>query len=250
MKIAKFILLICCVTIWSNSLAQNDSAKIASVEQRLRYLEDYKANIDNYSKVETHKAVEAAKMQIDDEYKNVRNIFLIILGLGIPATLYGIYMMFWGMNKKIKTAINERIETIVEQKREEIIKLVSNQEFETRLKAQKKILVISANESSQEEVKHTMSKFKFKNVIYRVNGSFDEFPDHDLIVFNNADGDLSQQNIKDIITSNTDEDACFVAYTTKQLDRNPRLNFANSKFTLYHSLLTTLSYVESIKIES
>lgn len=52
------------------------------------------------------------------------------------------------------------------------------------------------------------------------------------------------------MSQESDDDICFVAYTTKTLDRNPRLNFANSKFTLYHSILTTLSFVESVKNEN
>src|SRR5690606_6547589 len=165
-----------------------------------------------------------------------------------PSSLYGVYLMFWGIKKKVNRSIAEKIETIVEQKREDIIKLIQSQKFERRLKETKKIIVISENEESQEEIKSTIETFKFKNVIYRINKTFDNYPEYDLIIINNCDGEFKQEDVTDIINSAGDDDVCFVAYTTKLLDRNPKLNFANSKFTLYHNILTTLSFSEAIKM--
>lgn len=232
-----------------NLFATNTPDKTVELEKRINYLEDYKNNIENVSKIEFQKAKEELNKEIVEDYDNVKNIFALILLFGIPTTLYGVYMMFWGIKKKVEKLIDERIETIVEQKREEIIKLVNNQEFESSLKNTKKIIVISPSEDAQEEIKRTMSNFKFKHLIFRINNTINNIPKHDLIIFNNIDGEFSQTEIDSIMSEESDEDVCFVAYTSKNLDRNPRLNFANSKFTLYHSVLSTLSFVESIKRE-
>jgi hypothetical protein len=229
--------------------AVNTPDKTIELEKRISYLEEYKSNIDNLSKIEIQNAKDELKKELDDKYEDVENLLKLILILGIPTTLWGFYMAVWGIKKKVQKLIDDKIETIVEQKREEIIKLVSNQEFETSIKNTKKIVVISPTEDAQDEVKKTMSNFKFKNLIFRINNTFNEIPEHDLIVFNNIDGDFLQTEINDIMSEESDDDICFVAYTTKTLDRNPRLNFANSKFTLYHSILITLSFVESIKKE-
>ncbi|GAA4456475.1 hypothetical protein GCM10023092_21760 [Rurimicrobium arvi] len=210
-------------------------------------MEDYKTNIDNFSKIEVQKSANSLKKEIDEDYKSVKNLFTLLLIFGIPTTGYSVYMMFWGVSKKVKKTINEKIETIVEQKREEIIKLINSQEFESNLKNTKKILVISPNEDAQDEIKRTMSNFKFKNVLFRIHKSFTTVPEHDLIVFNNVDGEFLQKEINEIMADINGDDVCFVAYTTKNLERNPRLNFANAKYTLYHSILSTLSYVESLK---
>lgn len=225
-----------------------DSAKIDNLEGRVSQLENYKMNIENVYKAEYQKSQNELTKDIDEKYKDVRNLFTMILILGIPGSLYGVYLMFWGIKKKINQSIAEKIETIVEQKREDIIKLIQSQKFERRLKESKKIIVISENEESQEEIKSTIETFKFKNVIYRINKSYDSLPEYDLIIINNCDGVFKQEDVTDIINFADNDDVCFVAYTTKQLDRNPKLNFANSKFTLYHSILTTLSFSEAIKM--
>jgi hypothetical protein len=250
MRKLKLIAIIFSLMIQSNMLfAENTTDKTIELEKRITYLEEYKSNIDNLSKIEIQKAKDELKKELDSKYEDVENLLKLILILGIPTTLWGFYMAIWGIKRKVQKLIDDKIETIVEQKREEIIKLVSNQEFETSLKNTKKIVVISPTEDAQDEVKKTMSNFKFKNLIFRINNTFNEIPEHDLIIFNNIDGEFSQIEIDNIMAEESDEDVCFVAYTTKNLDRNARLNFANSKFTLYHSILTTLSFVESIKKE-
>lgn len=250
MRKLKLIAIIFTLMIQSNMLfAENTTDKTIELEKRISYLEAYKSNIDNLSKIEIQNAKNELKKELDDKYEDVGNLLKLILILGIPTTLWGFYMAIWGIKKKVQKLIDEKIETIVEQKREEIIKLVSNQEFETSLKNTKKIVVISPTEDAQDEVKKTMSNFKFKHLIYRINNTTAIIPEHDLIIFNNIDGEFSQTEIDKIMAEESDEDVCFVAYTTKNLDRNSRLNFANSKFTLYHSILTTLSFVESIKKE-
>lgn len=247
----KLIAIIFSLMIQSNILfAENTPDKTVELEKRINYLEEYKSNIDNLSKIEIQNAKDELKKELDDKYEDVEILLKLILILGIPTTLWGFYMALWGIKKKVQKLIDDKIETIVEQKREEIIKLVSNQEFETSLKNTKKIVVISPTEDAQDEVKKTMANFKFKNLIFRINNTASIIPEHDLIIFNNIDGEFSQTEIDNIMAEESDEDVCFVAYTTKILDRNPRLNFANSKFTLYHSILTTLSFVESIKKEN
>lgn len=249
MKKFRAYVLVCMFLLQSNYLiSQNQTSTTSTdIEKRLSNLENYKENIDNVSKIEVQAAKEDLKKELDSDYETVRNLLVLILGIGLPATSYTVYMMFWGFNKKMKNLINEKIETIVEHKREEIIKLINNQEFEKNLKNNKKLLVISENEDAQNEIKRMMSNFKFKNLIFRINKSFQNMPEHDLVIFNNCDDSLTQQDINEFMNSITDEDTYFVAYTSKQLERNPRLNFANSKFTLYHNILTTLSFVETLK---
>jgi len=248
MKINKLLVLITFFAFFSTNAKEADSIKIKRIEEKVIQLENYKENIENVYKAEFVKSQNDLTKDIDEKYKEVRNLFAMILILGIPSSLYGIYLMFWGIKKKVNQSIAEKIETIVEQKREDIIKLIQSQKFERRLKETKKIIVISENEIAQEEIKSTIEKFKFKNVVYRISKTYETLPEYDLIIINNCDGEFEQEDVNDIINSADDDDVCFVAYTTKQLDRNPKLNFANSKFTLYHNILTTLSFSEVIKM--
>ena len=95
-----------------------------------------------------------------------------------------------------------------------------------------------------------MTKLKFKNVKYRRAGSFENIPEHDLMIFNTPDGNLTQETIDQFMRNTEDEDTCYVAYTTKQLNRDPRLNFSNSRYTLYHSILSTLKFAEIARLEN
>jgi hypothetical protein len=230
-----------------NTFCQSDSVRLNTLEAKVHLIEDYKSNIDQYAKVELEKHKSELKAEIDKDYENVRNLFALILLIGVPTTLYGLYEMFWGTKKKIKKAIEEKIEKIVELKREDIIKLINNQAYDRQIKANKKILILSVTEEAQEDVKNTTSNMGFKNLIFRLTNSTTALPENDLIIINNIDGEFSQEKINEIVDENSDEDTFFVAYTSKQIDRNPRMNFANSKFTLYHSILTTLAFTTSIQ---
>ncbi len=235
------------IFISSSAFGQIDSIRFKELETKVQLIEDYKSNIDQYSKVELEKHKSELKKNFDADYENVRNLFALILIIGIPSTLYGIYVMLWGVNKKIKKAIEEKIEKIVELKREDIIKLINNQAFDRKIKETRKILIISETEEAQEEIRSTTANMGFKNLIFRLTSSSTTWPDNDLIVINNIDGEFSQDKINEIIQDNKDEDSCFVAYTSRQIERNPRMNFANSKYTLYHSILTTLAFTISIR---
>lgn len=226
---------------------QIDSIKFKELETKVQLIEDYKSNIKQYSKLELEKYKDELKKNFDEKYENVRNLFALILFIGAPATVYGVYIMFWGVNKKIKKAIEEKIEKIVELKREDIIKLINNQAFDRRIKETKKILIISESEDAEDNIRSTISNMGFKNLVYRLTNSTTTWPENDLVVINNINGEFSQDKINEIIEDNEDEDICFVAYTSKQIDRNPRMNFANSKYTLYHSILTTLAFIASMK---
>lgn len=246
-NLTKITLLGICLFLYTNSYSQSDSVRLKTLETKVQLIEDYKSNIDQYAKIEIEKHKSDLKAEIDKDYENVRNLFALILLIGVPTTLYGLYEMFWGTKKKIKKAIEEKIEKIVELKREDIIKLINNQAYDRQIKANKKILILSATEEAQEDVKNTTSNMGFKNLIFRLTYSTTAFPENDLIIINNIDGEFHQEKINEIVAENSDEDTFFVAYTSKQIDRNPRMNFANSKFTLYHSILTTLAFTTSIQ---
>jgi hypothetical protein len=228
--------------------AQNkDSIKISDLENRVKYLEEYKGNVESVYKIELDNAIKAYQKDFDSQYGDLKSLLKIILFLGLSGGLFGAYLWFYGIKKKANEQINKRIEDIVEQKREDIIELIQSQEFERKLKQTKSLLVISDNESGQKEMKKIMTKFKFKNVIYRINKSYKSLPEHDLVIINNIDGEFKQKEVNKLLEEINDEDVFFVIYTTERLESNPRLNFANSKFTLYNNIFTTLSFTETLK---
>ncbi|MBS1530227.1 MAG: hypothetical protein JSU01_07965 [Bacteroidetes bacterium] len=217
----------------------------------MKNLEDYKSNIDNLSKAQS----ENLKKYVDEEIKkgmaqvdDAKKMIAWVLFLGLPVTLVAIIGLYFTALKKAKKFVIDKIETIVEGKREEIIRLIETEAFDTKLRNTKQLLVISGDEDAQESLKKFMVKLKFKHVTYRIAGTFSDVPEHDLMIFNTPDGNLSQETIDKFMNQTEDEDTCYVAFTTKQLNRDPRLNFSNSRYTLYHNILSTLKFSEIARL--
>lgn len=238
-----------CVLISSPGFAQK--TKLDTLETRIATLENYKDNLDQLYTINAEKLKKDIDDTVDKKVEDIdeaKRILKWLLLIGIPATILGLLAVYFGAVKKARKIIVDRIETIVEHKREDLIKLIETQEFDTKLKNTKKLLVLSANDAANDKVKETFSKLKFKTVNFRVVTQYTAYTDYDLIIFNDFDGLFSQAVIDDYIANTPDEDVSFVAFTTKNLTRNPRINFSNSPFTLYHSILSTLKYTEILKV--
>lgn len=247
----KKMILLYIASILISSVSFSQKTKLDTIEIRVATLENFKDNLNqlytlNSEKLERHVDETVGKKVEDiDESKRILKWLLVI---GIPATILGLLGVYLSAVKKARKIIVDRIETIVEHKREDLIKLIETQEFDTKLKNTKKLLVLSSNDTANDKIKETFSKFKFKTVNFRVVSEYTEYNGYDLIIFNDFDGLFSQVVIDDFIANTPDEDVSFVAYTTKNLTRNSRINFSNSPFTLYHSILSTLKYTEILKV--
>ncbi len=69
----KLFAIIFSLMIQSNILsAENTPDKTVELEKRISYLEDYKSNIENVSKIEFQKAKEELNKEIVDDYDNVK----------------------------------------------------------------------------------------------------------------------------------------------------------------------------------
>lgn len=223
--------------------AKNDTIKVSEIDRRLTALEQYKEMMSAQAKLDYEKSAKKLEDNIDEKTNTILWTFgtftvLALAALGINA------LNFWTLNKKIENKINSKIEGIIEQKREDILSIVKDEEYERKLKQTKIILVISSSRVAEEQIKHTFSKFDFNNVKFRVKDSFQTIPENDIIVFNNLNGELDQVFINSIVNNINDDEKCYIGYTTTNLARHEQFNFANSRFTLYHQLLSTLKFAD------
>lgn len=239
----KISILIFLVLIPIFSFAKDDSLTLGDIDKRLSLLEQYKENMASEAKIEYNKSIKEIDEDVSEKTSTLIWTFgsfavLALAALGINALNY------WKINEKINKKVNEKIEEITERKREDIISVVKDEEYERRLKQIKKILVISSSSEAQDQVKHTFDRFDFKNVKFRIKDNFQTIPENDIIVFNNLNGELEQEYIDDIVEQIGDEDKCYIGYTTANLARHEQFNFANSRFTLYNNLLNTLKFAD------
>lgn len=223
--------------------AKDDSLMVSDINKRVITLEQYKEMMAAQAKMDYEKSAKKLEDDIDEKTNTILWTFgsfsvLALAALGVNALNY------WNLNKKVDGKINSKIEGIIEQKREDILSIVKDEEYERKLKQNKRILVISSSREAEEEIKHTFSKFYFADVKYRVKDNFQTIPENDIVVFNNLNGELDQLFINSIVSEINDEDKCYIGYTMTNLARHEQFNFANSRFTLYHQILSTLKFAD------
>lgn len=245
-----FLYTVICVLWIQISFAQTNP-EIKALDERISRLEGYKIDISTQAdaRAETLKnQVEKDLAEGLQEIEDSKETLDLLLKLGIPITIGSFLIGYFSIIYFIKKLVTTRISSIIEKKRDDIIRLVETETFDNKLRNTKVILVISADEDGSEKIGMFLRKLKFKKVLCRTIGSFTELPIHDLMVFNMPEGELSQQQVDQLIAMNDDVDTHFVAYSKDRLNPNDRLNFSNSSFTLYHNILSTLKYSEVVKL--
>lgn len=253
MKKFEFIIALMLFVCIGRGFAQNvvSRKEIDSIKAEIHVLKDYKENIDSYSKAAIQKIENQANDKIDDRLKELEAERYSLLGLiilGIPTTLIAGYQLIWGIRKKINTLIVDRIEKIIEKNREDILRVVETELFDNKLRNTKQLLVIGADEESNTALRNFLEKVKFKKVATRVSGRDQNLPEHDLIIFNTPNGELSEDVIQGFLQDADENDTYFVAYIHGRLAfSSNRLNFASSHITLYHNILSALKYMEIAK---
>jgi len=251
MKLYRIFLVFLCTVLWIQiSLAKTDP-EIKALEERISKLEGYKIDIATQADARAETLKNQVEKDVRDGLKEIedsKETLDLLVKLGIPLTIGGFILGYIGVFFYIKKRVTTRIASIIEKKRDDIIRLVETETFDNKLRNTKKILAISADEDGSERIGTFLRKLKFKHVLCRTVGGFTELPDHDLMVFNMPNGELNQQQVDQLMAMNDDEDTHYVAYLKGRLEPNDRLNFSNSQFTLYHNILSTLKYVEVVRL--
>jgi hypothetical protein len=249
-KSAMFSIFLLILTAYNINAQKNNTDSI-SISLRLERLENFQSNEKEAEPLRKEKLEKFVTDAINENNKDIegsKKLLSFVLFIGLPITLLSLIGLYFGAIKKARKEVKDKIEGIVEKNRDELIRLIDSQEFDTKLRTNKRILVLGASDVANTDLKSIMEKMKFQNLRFRTVNNYTAFQDYDLIVFNNGDGTFPQQVITDYIIREGNDHIAFVAYTTKNLDRHDKLNFANSRFTLYHNILNTLKYSEVLKL--
>lgn len=232
------------------SQSKKVNSEIERIKADIEYLKEYKTNVDSYSKAAIEKVENQANEKVQaklDTLRTYENILYVLGALGLTVSIYGICQITWGIKKKIDKQIHERIEDIVERHRDNIIQIVETELFDNKLRNTKTLLVIGGNAESNSDLRKFLEKMRFKKVVTRIAGADANLPEHDLIIFNTPNDELDDNVIRNYLQDDDESDTFFVAYSHKQRERHPRLNFANSRITLYHNIFLALKYMEIVK---
>lgn len=230
-----------------------------SLQQRVKILEQYNHEVLNERfeakseslKSEIDSQITAAKTEINEKLswiKIVGTVCGIILAAGI---LTLVYQFFFGLKKLAEQKIKEKLDTHLADNTNYIIDVISSQRTETLIKNSKKVLIICGQEEDKDDAIRLLKSMHFKKIETTVLKFYEKLPSADLYVLNNQTGKLHQELVIEFLEKSESDDS-FVYYGGPlQYDRNAsyadQLNFANTKYTLYHQIINMLSFKEVMK---
>jgi hypothetical protein len=192
------------------------------------------------------------------EYKQEKTLLdWIAIGVGglTFLSLYGFWQRVKSMAEK---KIEERFEVILQEKKEQLIKIIDSHDDEEKLKRTKRLRIIIDENSDPSFLLSFFKKFDFKHVeIIDVNEQFDmtlQDDDYDILFLNREEGNspLSDVMSKKFI-SNLSKDS--IVFSFGQFVHNyddkakKRFAAATNWSQLYGNLISALKYQELIDIK-
>lgn len=256
MKIYYFIILV----LLPISAFPNEASKVNELAERIEFLETYNKTILNkqfeVQSVELSNKVSEelkhAKDEINDQYTAIKIaswVCGILISIGVGTV---IYQLGFGIKNRVEKSINQKLNDHIAENSQAIIDIITSQKTENLIRKNKSVTVLSNNEQNNEYIIALLRNMGFEQVHQIVINRFFKFTKADLYIFSDKDNSLSEMQIKECIEKSQD-DTNFIYFGTRRLNiplqdsYAERLNFANTKYTLYHQIINTLSFKEVLK---
>ncbi len=181
--------------------------------------------------------IKRSKDQLEEDIKKLKDQYDLILSIG-SVTILSLVPIIFSIFRWTHKEITRRIANVVEENETKIIALIKSQELENRIKQDDKIGLLSLTESASNDLRELFGSFGFQQLQSKVINDYEDIKNVDLLVFNDLGESLINQYLK-----NSAPESVFVAFSNKRLQVfDTRINFANSKFTLYTQVLNTLKF--------
>jgi len=259
------ILLSAVIFIWvpiCYGVQQNDS--LTKVTKRVEQLEEHNEMINEKFQMLSEKitnkfGIESQK--IDLEIGQIKNklegdiSYIKIIGYTVGSvTILGLIISIIALYRKIyKVAaqkVEDKFETLFNENREKLIRLIQLQDEELQLKQNKKIIVLSGEVSSDSFLRSFFATKGFRNVRFEVLKQPIEFAESDVVLFNNEDNKLDKKLIQERASKTPKETVCFYFGASRiefQPEIDNRVAYANSKMQLYGNFMNALKYQELLR---
>lgn len=228
------------------------------LEKRIEVLEGQKENLDKQSEL-IQKNIEGKAAQLDNQFNSNKieidkklqtvDIIISVFGLGLIGTIIGFFITFKNfITKKAEEVaekrINETIGSIIENNKNQIIDIVKSQDLEQQIRQESKILIVSDALATANETKMFLQEIGFKtgNLDVVTSEKFSKpTKEFDLIIL---DDHKITKSHHDIFREFTEKVNVYFVFYGDRFDatRREKLNFANSTFTLYSQIVSTLKF--------
>ncbi|MFN8415755.1 MAG: NARF domain-containing protein [Cytophagaceae bacterium] len=260
----KFLLAVLLLTAFPLILYPNDTKSIDRLDKRVEFLENYNKEIidkkfENKSTELSNKIdneLLQATNKISDQYRVIEitgGVIVVLIAIGVGAMGY---QYIWGFKKQADKLLRNRLDTHIKENTHLIIDIIASQKTENIIKTKRQILIIAGSEKEKEQTYDLLKKWGFNLINSVVVNKYQDVPKSDLIVFSCNDRTLPHNLILDFMKKDSEE-CSFIFYSNVgrlnvETDEaySERVNFANSKYTLYHQIISTLSFKEVFKIVS
>ena len=173
----------------------------------------------------------------------------ILVGIG------GVFGIMKFTNEKIRAEVLKQVTEIVSINREDLLSIIHQNEYIEELKRTKKIAVLSAEKTSDNEIQkfftHPRNKFKTIDYLHTPkeednNSFFEKIKEYDLVILNNELNNF--KNYSDYVKPEGKTFYLYYNTTNNKADikSTKRFNFANSPATLYNNIIATLKTQDAV----
>lgn len=246
----KNLVIITCFLLIKGNLAfsSNDSLTIKNLEYRIKKIEDYRTlddrRFDNKAK-EIELKIEDYRIQ-----KTVLDWIALAIGGFALVSLFG----FWLKAKKLaEKKIEEKFETIFNEKKHLLLRIIDSHDKETELKKKSSILILESKQSNTDFLENFFSKLGFNNTLLKKVSDYepiDEKINYDLLFLFREDSNypLEDTLCKKYIDASRSDSIVFI-FGGKQLDiTNIKSRSSSATFwsQIYGNLISALKYQEII----
>jgi hypothetical protein len=255
-KCIQYFVLWCGLVISCATLQAQDSTNLKGLSDRVGSLERYNKEIleekfENKSTELTNKIeyeLKKAKDDVNDQLwilKITGGVIALLLAAGIGVLLY---KYFVGLEKLADRVLKRKLESHLAENSQYIIDVITSQKTENLIKRNKKLLVLCGNDAEKTAAEQLLKAMGFRHVQFLTSTNTENLPAADLIIFSNRNETLPEPLIIEYLEQSGRDDN-FIFYGKRlsvdpQSDYADRINFANSRFTLYHQIINTLSFKE------
>ncbi len=241
-----------------------ESKEIQDLKNRIQVLENQKENLDKQADIlqqnfdlktrELNSQFTAYKLEVE---KSTRLVYFILgaLGLLTAGAFIAIILHFRKFIQKQAEAfatskVSIALDTIVEDKKAEIIALINNQSIENRIKEKSRILALVESEEDQKQLQNFFDNTGFKNIKFEKSDQYKQPGKKiELIIFVDQRNTKNRHDLfREYIQRLEDKETLFIFYGPHfKVDKTDKLNFTNSKYTFYSQIINSLTYKEITK---
>lgn len=225
-----------------------------TIESRVTNLESLESQRDKSIELKKEELSGDIKDELEIAKDEIKDSLGFLSKYGIAAIVLSALGMIISGIFTVNVKFKKWIEALSSGKIQAFNDAIKAQEFETKVRNQKNITVISVDAERATELQLLMRNLGFKDhqkTNYKTISTYEEIPPCDLVILNDIEKNFtgSQKELFLNLLEKSVKTQVFLAYTTGQghIPTHERMNLANSQFTLFQQILNTIKVGELIK---